>query len=116
MPTDLASKLAEHGITGLLLAIALYVILKLYQANEKAHVDRITDAKAFREEQKLLAAAHLEEQQVLAATHLEKSTRMVEACTAAITAQVHVTDGYTKGLRELHETMEEYVDEARHRR
>jgi hypothetical protein len=94
MGPDLIGKLAEHGTLGVLLGIAFWVILKLYQANERAH------AKA----------------EEVAASHLEKATRMVEACTIAITQQTSVTEGHKASIAELHETMKEYVDEARRSR
>lgn len=101
-PADAIGKLAEHGTLGLLLGVALWVIYKLYSTNQASNAARVAAADSF-----------LEKQERSSAASLEKATRMVEACTAAITAQTTVTVGHDKGLRELKELFEEYVEEVR---
>ncbi len=102
MGADLIAKIAEHGTLGVFLAIAMVIGLKLYQALERERQGRLTDAQK-----------SIVDQAAIAASHLIRAERMVEACTAAITAQTHVTEGHRTGLNELHDALREYVDEMR---
>lgn len=102
MPADLISKIAEHGTLGVALGISLWVIWKLFSALQQSNESRLVDQGLFRDKLEAVSTSHL-----------AQSLRMVEACTAAIIAQTHVTEGHKASLSELHETFKEYVDEAR---
>lgn len=88
---DLIGRIAEHGVLGLFLAIACIVIYKLDQRRTEERNERLASE----------------------AQHLVRIERMVDACTAAITAQTHITEGHRTGLKELQDTFKEYVDEHR---
>jgi len=99
---ELIGRVAEHGVLGLFLAIACIVIYKLDQSRTKERAERLaaeTQARA--------------DASQIAAQHLARVERLVDACTAAITAQTHVTEGHRTGLKELQDTFKEYVDEHR---
>jgi hypothetical protein len=99
---DLIARVAEHGILGLGLAIAIWALWKRDQAFIASQNARLADANAYRERQEQLSKENASEVK-----------RLTEACTTAITAQTHVTESYRTSLGELHETFKEYVDEAR---
>jgi len=102
MGPDLIAKVAEHGILGLLLAVSCFVIYRLDRSREIERKERLEAEKQIREKQEQTAAANL-----------AQVKQLVEACTAAITAQTHVTEGHREDFRELQGTFKEYVDEVR---
>lgn len=113
MGADLLPRLAEHGLSGLVISIALWVIFQLYRSNEKSHEDRLRDAAEFRTKLEAVTTAYAAAQREMSEVHVAQLSELIRACTASITAQTHVTEDHRASLAELLDTFKEYVEIAR---
>lgn len=102
MTETLLGKLAEHGITGILLVICFIVIYYLYgqlsEANRRS-------SEAIEEVQKL----RIEDQKAWQAQYVE----LIKACTAAIVSGSAAASAGKEAMTELRDTFKDLSDEIR---
>lgn len=106
---SLLEKLTEHGIAGILLAIAILAIWhlnkqlearsKLIEAAQKAHLDSVQEVQKLRvEDQK---------------AHQTQLVDLIKNCTIAITSGGNAAAAEKEALGELRESLEKFVEETR---
>jgi hypothetical protein len=102
MAEKLIDKLAEHGITGLLLAVALFVIYKLYSALER---ERRKTADALETAQK----ERLEDQKA----HTLQLVDLTKTAVSAIGSGTNAAAATKESLGEVRATMRDFNDTLR---
>lgn len=109
MADKILDKLAEHGVTGLLLALALWVIYKLYGALEKSRKGRADEVEA-------VQTARIEDQKARIQDHEKHQAQMLELvrqCVAAITSAVNAQEGSKESLGEVRDSFDKFTIEIR---
>ncbi len=113
MTAELLDKLAEHGVSGVLLAIAIAVIYSLYKEqkrSEHAHSEELKTVQAARTaEVEAVQKLRIEDARVYQNQILD----LAKSCVAAITSSIAATNAEEKAVGELKRTIENLIDNLR---
>lgn len=101
MGEAILTKLAEHGVLGLLLAASGFVIYKLYGALEESRKGRTSEVEAVQK-------ARIDDQKA----HNAQLVDMIRTCTAAIAGSSNAADSTKEALGEIRSLLEKALDRS----